>query len=424
MPVPRLRSACRLVALAVLVPELFAVAASPVAGAEKSTEPPALELVDGDRVVLLGSTFIERAQSHGYLETALTARFASAGVKFRNLGWSGDNVFGESRAGFGSIEHGFAELKEHVLALEPTVILLGYGANESFAGPSGLETFLAGLDVLLAALDETGARIVFLGPPPQQDLGRPLPNPAQHNKDLKLYSAAIAKVAARRGAPFVNLCDLLGTKLLPAPGGPLTSDGVQLSAYGYWRVAPVIEQALGLPERRWEIDVDVPRANITAHGTWVDRAKFSPGEIRFHARDALLPLAPPPDDAPPQSRAVSPRTLRVYDLPTGTYALAIDGQRVAAGNQRAWVDGVVIQAGPELEQAERLRQTIVEKNELYFYRWRPQNVTYLFGFRKHEQGNNAVEIPQFDPLIAAREATIRTLSVPVEHEYQLIKVAE
>ena len=33
----------------------------------------AFSLRDGDRVVLLGSTFIERDQSHGYLEAALCA---------------------------------------------------------------------------------------------------------------------------------------------------------------------------------------------------------------------------------------------------------------------------------------------------------------------------------------------------------------
>ena len=423
MSLPRLRSACSLVALATLVLQLFAAAAPPAQGADKAAGLPAFRLVDGDRVVLLGSTFIERAQSHGYLEAALAGRFAGANVKFRNLGWSGDNVFGESRAGFGPVEHGFAELKEHVLALEPTVILLSYGANESFAGQGGLDGFLAGLDVLLATLDETGARIVFVGPPPQEDLGRPLPDPGQHNKDLKLYSAAIAKVAERRGAPFVNLSELLGGQR-PSSGEQLTSDGLQLTAYGYWRVTPVIERALGLPERSWEVEVDARRANIAARGTHVDRAKFSPGQISFHARDALLPLAPPPEDAPAEDLAVSPRTLRVYDLPPGDYALSIDGQQVATGNQRAWVDGVMLHAGPEFEQAERLRQTILEKNELYFHRWRPENVTYLFGFRKHEQGNNAVEIPQFDPLVAAREATIRTLSVPVEHEYQLIKVEE
>lgn len=53
-----------------------------------------------------------------------------------------------------------------------------------------------------------------------------------------------------------------------------------------------------------------------------------------------------------------------------------------------------------------LRETIVAKNQLFFQRWRPQNEIYLFGSRKHEQGNNGVEIPQFDPLIAEKEALI------------------
>lgn len=58
---------------------------------------------------------------------------------------------------------------------------------------------------------------------------------------------------------------------------------------------------------------------------------------------------------------------------------------------------------------ERLRAVIRDKNELLFHRWRPQNFTYLFGFRKHEQGNNAVEIPQFDPLVQELEARIQSL---------------
>lgn len=48
---------------------------------------------------------------------------------------------------------------------------------------------------------------------------------------------------------------------------------------------------------------------------------------------------------------------------------------------------------------EVLRVAIGEKNEQFFHRWRPENWTYLFGFRKHEQGQNAVEIPKFDPLV-------------------------
>ena len=61
------------------------------------------------------------------------------------------------------------------------------------------------------------------------------------------------------------------------------------------------------------------------------------------------------------------------------------------------------------KKAEVLRSAIRKKNELYFYRWRPQNETYLFGFRKHEQGKNAREVAEFDPLVAAAEAEIDKL---------------
>src|SRR5439155_9059268 len=58
---------------------------------------------------------------------------------------------------------------------------------------------------------------------------------------------------------------------------------------------------------------------------------------------------------------------------------------------------------------EILNAAIRKKNELFFHRWRPANWTYLLGFRKQEQGRNAVEIPKFDPLIAEWEARIARL---------------
>ena len=73
---------------------------------------------------------------------------------------------------------------------------------------------------------------------------------------------------------------------------------------------------------------------------------------------------------------------------------------------------------------EKLREAIIEKNRLYFHRWRPQNETYLFGFRKHEQGQNAREIPLFDPLVEAKEKEIAKLRRPVPHTYQLDRVTD
>src|SRR5579883_597065 len=77
------------------------------------------QLKDGDRVVLVGNTLIEREQRYGYWETLLTSRYPDRTITFRNLGWSGDTVFGEAQARFGSVADGFRHLKNHVLALKP-----------------------------------------------------------------------------------------------------------------------------------------------------------------------------------------------------------------------------------------------------------------------------------------------------------------
>lgn len=64
---------------------------------------------------------------------------------------------------------------------------------------------------------------------------------------------------------------------------------------------------------------------------------------------------------------------------------------------------------PQVAEAEMapLRKAVREKDVLFFRRWRPTNETYLFGFRKHEQGQNAAEIPMFDPLIEAADKHVQ-----------------
>jgi lysophospholipase L1-like esterase len=270
----------------------------------------AFEFKDGDRVVLIGSTAIEREQRSGYWETALTARNPDKVITFRNLGWSGDTVWGEARAEFGTAADGYKHLIDHVRAEKPTVILIAYGTNESFAGPDGLPRFREQLKKLLDDLATTKARFVLMSPPKMIKMPLPMPDPAMANQNIQIYGAAIHEEAQRRGATFIDAADWLS-----AAGPQRTENGLHLTAEGYRATADLLLKALDLP---------------TAE-----------------------PLPP--------------------------------------------------------ERAEQLRQAIVAKNELYFHRWRPQNTTYLFGFRKHEQGQNAREIPQFDPLVTAKEQEIAQL---------------
>jgi hypothetical protein len=116
------------------------------------------------------------------------------------------------------------------------------------------------------------------------------------------------------------------------------------------------------------------------------------------------------------------RIVSIQGLMPGKYELKIDGTGVSTADAAGWHQGVTLRRGPEFQQADLLRTTINRKNELFFHRWRPQNNTYLFLFRKHEQGNNAVEIPQFDPLVAEQEKMIAQLKKPIAHVYELSRI--
>jgi hypothetical protein len=69
--------------------------------------------------------------------------------------------------------------------------------------------------------------------------------------------------------------------------------------------------------------------------------------------------------------------------------------------------------GPS-DQFELLRHFAIKKNVQYFNQWRPANETYIFGFRAHEQGKNAAEMPKFAEPIAKLEDEITRLAKPAE----------
>ena len=210
---------------------LLLLAAGPV----RADDAPKFELVDGDRVVFVGNTFIERDQVYGYLETMLTARWPDRNIAFRNLGWSGDTVWGEARARFGTAADGFQHLKEHIESIKPTVIFIGYGANEAFEGEAGLPRFEKGLNTLLdmvAAAAAPNSRVILLSPLRQENLGSPLPDAARHNEVIERYANAIHKTATERSNRFVDLHDVTSDDVTPL--FRVTENGIHLTALGYW----------------------------------------------------------------------------------------------------------------------------------------------------------------------------------------------
>ena len=306
--------------LAVSVGTLFTIGL--LAHGLQASQP--FELRDGDRVVWLGGTFVERAQQHGYMELALTTRWPDRDVTFRNLGWSADDVFGESRKYYGSYQStaldvgGRKRLLANIEAFDATVVFANYGANAAAGGSEALEGFLSGYSSLLNELEEGGVRIVLLSPIPRENLGAPYPDQAGYNENLRLYADAIGGLARERGHYFADLFRELPNAARDAD--QLTDNGIHLTPRGYSYAAAALVAALG----------------------WVEA----------------------------------------------------DREPLSA------------------QQSEELRQLIVEKDRLYFHSYRPQNDTYLRGFREYEQGNNAGELLEFLPLIRIQEEKIRELRNP------------
>jgi putative heme-binding domain-containing protein len=328
------------------------------------------ELRDGDRVLLIGDTLIEREGTFGAIELLMHTQFPERKFIVRNLGFAGDTPLGWSRASFDPPAKGWERLKEQLDLVRPTVAFIGYGMAASLqemtdrsgdhalnpdpvrygAEPMSAPRFKKELAQLMDAIEaaskgegrEAKVRFVLLSPISHEDLrqtGRAqLPDPAPHNKLLVDYANAIEEVAKERSAVFISLAhpqsDYAKFMLGNDQAGPLTDNGIHLHEAGYKRVAGHIAKNLGWAFTR------KPVADYRA-----DELQILIG--RKHAlEDALLPA-------------------------------------------------------------------ITRKNELFFHRWRPANSTYLFGFRKHEQGQNAKEIPEFDPLIAAADAELDRLKSTV-----------
>ena len=93
----------------------------------KSTGSSRFTLKDGDRVVFLGNSIFENDFQFGYLEMMLTTRFPDKGVTFRNLGWTGDNVWGEGRSTYTNPPTPYQHLMQDITNAKPTTVLLGYG---------------------------------------------------------------------------------------------------------------------------------------------------------------------------------------------------------------------------------------------------------------------------------------------------------
>jgi lysophospholipase L1-like esterase len=347
------------------------------------------EFQDGDHVVFVGATFVERAQLSEHLESILAGTLGNRRVTFRNLGWSADTVQAESRGIFDAPAVGYLRMVEHIRAEEPTVAILCYGQNEALTAGMTPDQFSRQFGQFVDELQASGIPCVIVSPHELFPAKAPIPSPARFNSKIRLYADAAGSTAQSRQLPFVDLfsdfttsMQSLNSVLHPQATGldGLAENGMHLTADGYACAALVLRQRLlGLAATPAKLRIDVAAGKIEATGTEIEDVRFLDGGKQV-------------------SLKIRPQTLS---------PLPVAAEIVRAASDKPTTVSIFADSGYAA-----LRQLIQKKNELYFHRWRPQNVTYLFGFRKHEQGNNAADIARFDPFIRDLEQQIQKAQQP------------
>lgn len=202
-----------------------------------------LPIEKSDTIVFLGNAFAERMGFYGYFESFLHARFPDHELKIRNLGWSGDEVTLMPRPA------GFPSLEDDISALDPDLIFAFFGMNESFRGEEDVEQFEEQLDAFVRTIksrgkNETPRRVVLVSPIAQEALDYDAETIKERNIALRAYKGAVMKVA---GVNRVRFLDLYKPSLeLYKKQGPLTINGLHLSAEGDMKIARVMADELGL----------------------------------------------------------------------------------------------------------------------------------------------------------------------------------
>jgi len=388
--------------LAGLFPVVSLVRAESATRARKIGEPQ-LQIKPRDRIVYIGGTFAEQMGTFGYFETIVTSRLPSAQLTFRNLGWSADTPTLQPRP------LNFGDMHTHLAQQKADVIFLCFGMVESFAGEEGLPKFRGDLRKLIESLrahkynGKTPPRLVLVSPIAHEAMGPDLPDPTVHNRQLRAYTSSMRRIAGKQRVPFIDLFTPTRALMQDASGEKLTFDGIHLTQYGYWVAGQLMARSLGLLPPRKPIEID---------------AAGKGDGVRKSVVNKTLPLPAAPAGAKVH-RSILRQTLRtvvVRNLKPGRYVLKIDGRANTAPIDAAdWAKGVAVPDAPAAQQVvEKLRRTIIDKNQQFFYRHRSVNGEYIYGRRKKPFGvvNFPPEMKKLDQMVRERDGRIWKLAKP------------
>ena len=191
-------------------------------------------LTGEDVVVFVGQENLVRDQKSGELEALLASGFSKEKPRFRSMAWEADTVYQQWR------DLHFGSWEEQLKASGATVVVAQFGQMEALDGVGRLAEFTSAYHRLLDQFAARTSKVVLLSPMPFEKPEAPFaPDLTKVNGDVAAYAEAVRKIAAQRGAVFVDLYTPLKDQ-----EERLTHNGIHLHESGLRSVARVIGRTL------------------------------------------------------------------------------------------------------------------------------------------------------------------------------------
>ena len=400
---------------------LFAVALSALAHPCAAAEFP---IHDGERVVLLGDSITEQRLYTTVIEAYTLARFPQWNLSFRNIGWGGDTAQG-----------GLSRAARDLLPLKPSFVTIDFGMNDHGyrAYDEGIyKNYIDKQTQLVALLKGNGARVALVTPQPIEDK-RPDPDKDVRNESLRKMSDGLREIAGKEQVLFADQFDPYMAVMLKArqadPAAVIGGgDAVHPGPVGHTIMAWAILKSLGAPAAVSSAELTASGKLVAATGCQISPPKVEAGGLTFTRKDAALPMPVNPQAEPvtkliPLLADLSRYELKVTGLTSPKYQLLIDDKPAAVFSAQELAQGcnLTLSAGPITEQARQLWASVVEKNNLFFQRWREVQLYGPPEWVKSPAFEAArdKELARLDAQLAQLEAKINTLRQPLPHTFAL-----
>ncbi len=414
---------------------------------------------DGDRVVFLGDSITEQRLYTTYIEAYALTRHPQWQLSFRNVGWGGDTAWLRQRshpdesqlfAADEAVQQAMVEdavgrgLRRDVLALKPTAVTVDFGMNDHSYQAFREDIFRAYIrsqKEIVKVLTANGARVALLTPQPIEDK-RPDPDQDVRNQSLRKFSTGLKDVAANAGVTFGDQFDPYMAILLRERASNVKTlntfvgggDAVHPGPIGQTIMAWAILKALGAPAlvSRAEIN-SATKAVVAVEACKIQNLKVADGIISFDRLDDALPMPIDPAAEPvlklaPILDELNRYELQISGLAPGNYELSIDGESVGKTTAEQLGKGwnLATAVGPITKQVQELLKLVVEKNNLYFNRWRSVQLFSFPGWAQSPEAESkrSAELARLDEKIAESEAQIEKARKPRSHQFELKPVAQ